>query len=164
MNLIICGCSGAGKSTAIRRLLRKIEEPLYGFWTEKLAPDPDGRCPVYIHGCREPLTFTKDHLIGTCCNQCAEKFPESFDEVGVRYLSDIPEASLVLMDEIGFMENDAQKFIEAIFRILDGNYRVIAAVRDRETKLLNAVRQHPKSYCVAAKDAHTETLLQYLSK
>ena len=156
MNIIVCGSTGTGKSTAIRRLLQCCAEPIYGFWTEKLAEDPQtGSAPVYIHGCGEQLSFAPDHQIGSCKNCCAEKHPEVFDDVGVALLRGIPEGSLVLLDEIGVMEEAAKKFTARLFELLDGNYRVIAAVRDRSTPLLNDIRAHAKSVNVSAKEANT---------
>lgn len=157
MNLIICGSSGSGKSSAIKLVLAQIREPIYGFWTEKLVPDSEGSCPVYMHGCTEPLSYA--HLIGRCKDRHAERFPDVFDDVGVKFLSGIPEESFVLMDEIGFMENDAAEFIKAIFAILDGNYRVIAAVRDKATPLLDAIRSHPKNVCIHAEETRSKNFI-----
>ena len=154
MNIILLGNSGCGKTSAIKKILRQFDEPVYGYWTEKLVPDEDGTCPVVLHGTMEPLTFR--HLIGSCRDHHSKRYPAVFDDAGVKFLSDIPQGSLVLMDEIGFMENDAEKFKEAIFRLLDGNYRVIAAVRDKETDLLNRIRNHPKSLCIPAQNVRTE--------
>lgn len=160
MNIVVCGNTGTGKSSAIRRVLQQTNEPLYGFWTEKLAPNLDGRCPVFIHGCREPLTYASDHCIGMCRERCAEKFPLTFETVGVPFLTDIPEHALVLMDEIGVMENDAKGFCAEIFRTLDGNYRVLVAVRDRATPLLDAIRAHEKSRCFSAAETRSEDFLK----
>lgn len=160
MNLIICGCSGSGKTTAIRRILRHTREPIYGFWTEKLPPDGNGAAPVFIHGCTEPLCYGEDHRIGSCRDRCSEKRPEVFEQTGIRYLRDIPRGSLVLMDEIGVMENHAYAFQRELFAVLDGDYRVLAAIRDRSTPLLDAVRSHPKSLCVTAAEANQPEFLQ----
>ena len=157
MNLILCGGSGTGKTSAIEHVLTQFDEPIYGFWTKKLAPNGNGVSSVYFHPCREPFGFA--HLIGICKDHCAKMFPEIFDTVGVRALSNIPEGSLVLMDEIGFLENDAQAFIKAIFQILDGNYRVIAAVRDKSTPLLDAIRSHKKSICMDAAKARRDAFI-----
>ncbi len=156
MNIIVCGCSGSGKTTAIKRILAGVQEPIYGFWTEKLAEDPlTGNAPVYIHGCGEQLSFAPDHQIGSCKDRCAEKHPEVFDNVGVALLRGIPEGSLVLLDEVGVMEEAARSFTARLFELLDGNYRVIAAVRDRSTELLDAIRAHEKSVNVSAQEANT---------
>lgn len=156
MNIIVCGCSGSGKTTAIKRILAGVQEPIYGFWTEKLAEDPlTGNAPVYIHGCGEQLSFAPDHQIGSCKDRCAEKRPEVFEHVGVALLRGIPEGSLVLLDEVGVMEEAARSFTARLFELLDGNYRVIAAVRDRSTELLDAIRAHEKSVNVSAQEANT---------
>ena len=161
MNIIVCGFSGSGKTTAIKRILAGAPETVYGFWTEKLAEDPlTGIAPVYIHECGEPLSFAEDHQIGACKDCSAEKRPAVFDGVGVALLHDIPEGSLVLLDEIGVMEDAAQAFKKRIFELLDGNYRVIAAVRDRSTPLLDAVRGHEKSVNVSATKANTPEFVQ----
>lgn len=161
MNIIICGCSGSGKTTAIKRVLAGARESIYGFWTEKLAEDlQTGVAPVYIHGCCEQLSFAENHQIGTCANCCAGKHPEVFDTTGVELLRGIPQGSLVLMDEIGVMEDAAKRFTSRVFELLDGDYRVIAAVRDRETPLLDAIRGHKKSLCVTAQEANTAEFVQ----
>ncbi len=159
MNIIVCGSTGTGKSTAIRRLLQCCAEPIYGFWTEKLAPDFDGRAPVYIHGCREPLSYAPERRIGLCANRHAAGYAEVFDTCGVSFLQNIPSGALVLMDELGVMENRAEAFQEQVFSVLSGDYRVLAAVRDRSTALLDAVRAHPASLCVSAAEANTPEFL-----
>lgn len=153
MNVVICGCSGSGKSTAIKRILTALDdEPIYGFWTEKLAPEANGSAPVYLHGCREALNYR--HLIGRCTNCRATGFPEVFEDAGVQFLSEIPSGALVLLDEVGVMENRAPAFQKAIFALLDGEYRVLLAVRDRATPLLDAIRAHPKSRVFSAPEAN----------
>lgn len=157
MNLIICGKSGSGKTTAIKKILAELNEPIYGFWTEKVVGE-DSR--VYFHSCRAALDYAS--CVGTVSETGAQCFPQVFDQIGVRSLSDIPKGSLVLMDEIGFMERDAKEFQQAIFRILDGCYRVIAAVRDRDTELITAVKNHPKSCCISAAIVRQEGITAFL--
>ncbi len=157
MNIVINGHSGSGKSTAIRRILCALQETPYGFWTEKL---PFGsNAPVYLHPCRLPLAYTEENRIGFCRECHAQAEPAVFESVGVAALSDIPRGALVLMDEVGVMERDAAEFQRAVFRILDGDYRVLVAVRDRSTPLLDAIRSHPKSLLADAPEANTPDFL-----
>lgn len=160
MNVIVTGNTGSGKSTAIRRILAMLDEPLYGFWTEKRALEADGGAPVYLHGCRMPLQFGESCRIGICRDRHAEANPAVFESLGVACLTDIPRGGLVLMDEIGVMENRAPQFQTAIFALLDGDYRVIAAVRDKSTPLLDRIRAHPKSACFSAQEAHEPECLR----
>ena len=46
MKLVIVGCSGSGKSTAIRRLLKYTDQPIRGLWSEKLPAAEDAPAPV----------------------------------------------------------------------------------------------------------------------
>lgn len=140
MHILIVGKRGVGKTTLIRRLVR----PEYGFFTRKERPWPDGNAPVYLHSFTEPLSCTARNLVGLCRAQRAVKYPEVFDTEGVRVLRKIPQGAMVVLDELGFLENDAAAFQARVKALLDGDYRVIAAVKDKVTPFLEQVRQHPR--------------------
>ena len=148
MHILIVGNNGVGKSTLIRRLIEHIPLPVYGFVTEK----EDSACVggtehVYIHGISGKRTYTQDNLVGTCTNCHSTRFPETFNRA-VPHLCDIPAGSIILMDELGVMESDARDFCAAVLKCLDGgNSLVIAAVRDKKSSFLDAVRAHPKARC-----------------
>ena len=160
MNVIVTGNIGSGKSTAIRRILAMLDEPVYGFWTEKRPPEADGSAPVYLHCCRSPLQFGESCRIGICRDRHAEANPAVFESLGVACLTGIPRGSLILMDEIGVMENRAPQFQAAIFALLDGDYRVIAAVRDKSTPLLDRIRAHPRSVCICVQETREPECLR----
>ena len=163
MKLVIEGCSGSGKSTAIRRLLKYIERPIWGLWSEKLPAPEDQPAPVYLHSYREPIRYSQKNRIGVCQNRHAQSFPEVFDALGAETLRAVPEGSLVLLDEIGVMESEAFAFQKELFRLLDGEYDVIVAVRDKHTPLLDAIRTHPKVRCVTAETANQEDFCRSLA-
>lgn len=155
MNIMIYGRSGTGKSTAIERILNALNEPVYGFRTKKYSPDENGVSEVYLHDCRTEPEQSRENRIGLAYAHGAESAPEVFETAGITALSDIPEGSLVLLDELGFMENDAPEFQKKVLCLLDGNYRVIAAVKQIATPFLDAVRTHPKSVSADAAAANT---------
>lgn len=157
MKLVIEGCSGSGKTTAIRRLLRGVCRPVWGLWSEKLPPQEDGAAPVYLHSCRAPVSYGTENQIGACRNRRAQSFPEVFETLGAAALREIPAGSLVVLDEIGVMESEARQFQAELFRLLDGDYDVIAAIRDKHTPLLDAIRAHPQVRRVSAEAANTES-------
>ena len=156
MKLVIVGCSGSGKSTAIRRLLKYVDRPIWGLWSEKLPAAEDAPAPVYLHSYRAPIRYSRENRIGICRNRHAECFPAVFDTLGAETLQQIPAGSLVILDEIGVMESEAFRFQEELFRLLDGDYDVIIAVRDKHTPLLDAIRSHPNVRCVTAEAANQE--------
>ena len=74
----------------------------------------------------------------------------------MRVLREIPEGSLVLLDEIGFMENEAPSFRAELQRLLDGPFDLVIAIRDKHTELLDQIRSHPQTLVVGAREANDE--------
>ena len=147
-HLLICGAVGVGKSTLIARLLEHSSRPLYGFATKRIpTPDEDGLCSVYLHPAAqraEDRTYGVTNRVGRCDGRRAIRCPQVFDTLGVALLR-APENGLILMDELGFLENDAAKFRAAVLRTLDGETPVLAAVKSRDTDFLRAVKAHPNA-------------------
>jgi nucleoside-triphosphatase len=144
-HILICGEVGVGKSTLIQHLLAQSTRPLYGFITKKLEPDENGFHPIYIHPAGA-LTrhYEPDNLIGTCDRRIHNINLDAFNTLGVAYLQAKPD-SIILMDELGFMESKAEAFTCAVMEALDGDIPVIAAVKARfDVPFLNEVRVHPK--------------------
>lgn len=142
-HILICGEVNAGKSTLIAKLLKATNRPLYGFVTKRLEADETGFHPIYIHpaGAAE-RTHAEENLIGTCDTKIHNVSTETFDTLGVEYLKAEPEG-LIVMDELGFMEASAARFVETVFQALDGDVPVIAAVKARyDVEFLNEVRVH----------------------
>ena len=169
-HILLCGARGVGKSTLIQKLLASCTRPVSGFLTKRLAPDETGFHPIYIHpaGLAEAQRkYSARNLIGTCDSRVHNVFPEVFDGLGVQYLTAARPDSVIVMDELGFMESQASLFTGEVLRALDGNIPVIAAVKDRtDVPFLNAVRAHKNAtvYSIDAenRDALYERLLPIL--
>jgi nucleoside-triphosphatase THEP1 len=145
-HILICGEVGAGKSTLIQKLLKETNRPLYGFMTKRLEADETGFHPIYIHpaGAGE-RTHGAENQIGTCDSKVHNINVETFDTLGVDYLGAEPDG-LIVMDELGFMEAGAARFVRKVFEALDGDIPVIAAVKARyDVSFLNDVRAHPNA-------------------
>ena len=143
-HILICGERGVGKSTLIRRLLAESTLPVGGFVTRRLTQaDGDGCSPST---CTPPplppeeRPYDPEHLVGTCDSRRSVRYPEVFDRLGPPLLT---SGGLLVMDELGFLENDAHRFQAAVLAALDGSTPVLAAIKPKETDFLRRVRQHP---------------------
>ena len=155
-HLLITGKIGSGKSTLISKILIGLNQPVYGFITKKEKPDFSGNSYVYIHDPNQPRKYTKENCVGICTINGSIGFPEIFDHHAV-LLNDIPEDSLVVMDELGVMESEAFLFCKTVLSVLDGNFHVIASVKPKNTPFLNAIQNHPnaKLYSIDTKNRNS---------
>ena len=95
--------------------------------------------------------------MGYCKDRHPLVYPEAFDRFA-RRLCDPPPGSVVVLDEIGFMESESQPFCAAIMRLLDGDAPAIAAVKHNDTPFLQAVRRHPRCRCFAITPENRDAL------
>ena len=74
-----------------------------------------------------------------------------------------PEDDMIdLMDELGFLENDARVFQSTVLRALDSETPVLAAVKPKDTPFLRAVRGHENAELVFIDEQNRDALLEKL--
>lgn len=130
---IVCGYSKSGKTTLIKRILASTDKKVYGFFTEKF-PDrltEDGLCPVYIYPILEEPIFDVDHLIGLGGEGTHYTNVEVFNKCGIEYISCKDKDSLLLIDELGFLEDKAEEFQKRIFEILKSDICAVIAMKQK---------------------------------
>ena len=159
-HLLIAGDKGVGRSTLLRTLMEERRlRPGGGFLTVMEPPDRNGSAPVYIHPVTGERKNALDNLVGRCKNQKATGYPAAFEAFVPRLREPAGEGRVVLMDEIGVMENGAPLFQQAVLELLKGDTPVLAVVRSMDTPFLNAVRGHPNACCLwLTRDNWEETL------
>ena len=136
MHIFLTGPLQSGKSTAIARYLVGRPEAPGGFRTH--WDRAGGRLTLELLETGETLSVATMEPHGVRADRAA------FDAAGERLLSaPAGRRSLLLMDELGFLENDAHRFQAAVLAALDGSTPVLAAVKPKDTDFLRRVRQHP---------------------
>lgn len=168
MHALIVGGRGVGKSTLIRRVLHKLNCPVFGYETKKEVEEPLRGCPIYIYDAGKPHSRTPENLIGYDIAPEDDAVTAAFDRYAPKLLGTIPDAAIVELDELGFLEARSEPFCRAVLQLLDGNRPVIAAVKDRDTPFLNRIRSHPKARCFHItpenRDALYEEVLTFLTQ
>lgn len=165
-HILICGERGVGKSTLIERLLKSCDLPVYGFLTKRLDKAEDGMCPIYIYpaGIKPgERTHTVANLVGLSGGGNRRMFTEVFDTLGVEYLRSALPDGLIVMDELGFLEAQADAFTSAVLTALNGDIPVIAAVKAQgDLPFLNAVRAHENARLYHIDESNRDALYDEL--
>ena len=165
-HILISGDRGVGKSTLIERLLQDDPRPRYGFVTKMAAPGPDGFRPVYIHPAGQPAaerTYGAENCVGVCDSRTHRPCLEVFNGLGVRYIEAARPGGILVMDELGFFEAEAEGFTAAVLTALSGDIPILAAVKNRrDVAFLNAVRAAPRAEVFSITPENREELYRRL--
>ena len=162
MNVLIVGARGAGKTTLIRRVLESLDRPVWGFETEKEGDQ------VHIYDAGAEHVPTEENLVGLCGETRGIPVKEGFDRYAPRILAPAKAGSVMIMDELGYLESSSELFCRAVLERLGGRDPVIAAVKDRDTDFLSSVRAHSGCRCFFIteenRDALYEEVLDFVKK
>ena len=86
-----------------------------------------------------------------------------FDTLGSAYLQDTTACRVIVMDELGFMESEAQAFRAAVLGVLDEDVPVLAAVKGRtDVPFLHQVCAHPRAEVVPIDTQNRDALFHRL--
>ena len=165
----VTGERGCGKSTFLAALIQKFNLQPSGFITKREAPP---ECAVYMHQVvtgTARYRYTTGNKVGICPQQKPVGFAPVFDTFGVMCLkqaeevilssiggehsdADCDAASLsptlpvILMDELGVMESDAELFFRTVCTLFSNpQYYIIGAVKPHGTRFLPVLKRMPKA-------------------
>lgn len=144
MKILLCGDINSGKSTLIRRLVSDIGKAPRGYITVRMPEDESGVSHVYLYDISSPPERIEDaQTIMEIHGNNYDRRPEYMSSIAAPILEGIPAGSLVVLDEIGTLEEHEERFKKAVMNILSGPYDVLASVKAKNTDFLRAVRRHP---------------------
>ncbi len=144
MKVALTGAIQVGKSTILKKVIAAAGAQIGGFFTVSRQRD-DGYLDVFI--------IPADNLDAPCSetNRIGIRLlkgnyvasPEAFETVGCDILDAAVGKQLVVMDELGMMENLAPHFQAKVLQILNGGQDAIMVVKPRHTAFLDSVRAVP---------------------
>ena len=162
MHTLIVGARGVGKSTLINKIIKELQLSICGFRTKKedTLAVPGFGSPIYIYDVTSSQVQTPENLLGYCANQNLKTCKEAFDRYSKQLHEMINPGSLIVMDELGFMESSSEDFCNTILSLLDGTAPIIAAVKDKDTDFLRKVREHPNCRCFYITEENRNSLYE----
>ena len=156
-HLFLTGCKHIGKSTVLRRLLHGRDAVLGGFYT--LCERSGGRNSVYLCPADDPVC-TPERRVFYWENGTTTYDGDRFSELGCKALA--APCDLLLMDELGPKERNADAFREGVLRALDGDTPVYGVLQQAESPFLEAVRSHPEVEVITVTEENRDALPQEL--
>lgn len=165
-HLLICAKKQTGKSTIIQRLINEVHCPVYGYITKLGEADGEGFHPIHIHAAKTPeaeRVYTEENLAGLCNSVRHNVFPRAFDVFGARAIAEAQPGGIIVMDELGFMEKNAETFKSTVRAALTGDIPVIAAVKSRyDVEFLNELRAMPTVRLIDLTEENRDALFEEL--
>jgi nucleoside-triphosphatase len=126
LKIALIGDIGIGKSTVLNRVLSSIDEIPYGFRTFPVIEGSalKGFKIVNLRTLEEAPIGNFDE------NFVIHPVTDGFETVGVKALEDaLNFGKVIVMDELGFLEKDALKFKEMVFKVLQSDKLVFYVVK-----------------------------------
>jgi len=97
-------------------------------------------------------------------NGVKEVYPEVFDLYGTELIRSASKKELIIMDEIGFLEEKAEQFQKAVLSAFDGNIPVLAAIKAKNitTPFLESIRSHKNVKLIELNETNRDQIFEQL--
>ena len=173
-HIVLEGGKGAGKSTLIRKLAEEMQCITGGYLSRAVFNKEKGCREIYI--CPASCLFdamdpdraarTKGKLCALTQNGVKEVYPEVFDSYGAQLIRCASDKQLIVMDEIGFLEEKAEQFKKAVLSALDGDIPVLAAIKakDISSPFLETVRSHENVRLIEVNETNRDEVYEQVKK
>lgn len=137
-NIFLTGKKSVGKSTLIRQVLDHLNLSAGGYVTEREVVGNIRRFTV-----RSLYDSTESYPIANVNinDYSKEVFKDSFNIGLVSILEkSLKNREIIVLDELGFFENDSQEFKSKIHDLLDSKTIVLGTIKEYDCDFLNSIR------------------------
>ena len=150
MNVFITGGSNSGKTWLIDKFLEQYSGTVGGYKTVLAKTAIDDMCGIYMLDINAPdEQLSQSNRAGICTlERKPVSCPDVFETLGASILSRKPRPDLIIMDEVGVLEEDCPKFIKGIFECLDSSSDVLGVLKKKSSGLTDAIRARIDIYLI----------------
>lgn len=161
-NIFLTGDVGVGKSTLLEKALESVDCKLGGFYTDRFDINED---TVFVmKSYKDPdlaMPFAK--IIRPDIKRIVNE--DIFRYNLVRLLKeDIKDSHMIILDELGFMEEDIQEFKSQVFSLLDCPIPVFGVLKKHDSPFLNTIRNRKDVEVIEVNLDNRDELVDYLVK
>lgn len=141
-NIFVCGPPGSGKTTLIKEILRELQVPARGFFTQEIRKDKErvGFEIVTLTGKRGILAKK-----GLESEYKVSKYGvvlKDLEEIGLKEIEEgLKGDFLICIDEIGKMELFSQKFKKLILKALNSKNKVLGTIMLKKEPFCDKIKE-----------------------
>ena len=156
-HLFLTGAKQVGKSTLIEKFLSNFPGQVGGFRTVRTNALDGLHFCVHLLGPKNRVP-TRENLVFSCEMPPDEEVKKRFDRLGCAALQDSQGADLLLMDELGPHEVQAEAFQKAVLQALDGPIPVLGVLQMTPSPFLRQIAQREDVTVLTVTPENRDTL------
>ena len=156
-NLFLTGKIGVGKSTVLKEVLERVNISIGGYITERIIHGPIRTYVIRsLYDNVEKFTIAKINSI----DWSKEIFIDSFDtHIPLIIDNSIKNRDLIVLDELGSVENNIHIFTSKIYELLDSDRIVLGVLKDYDCEFLNNIRERDDVVIVEITEDNRNSIL-----
>jgi nucleoside-triphosphatase len=158
-NILLTGPPGVGKTTVIQKVVRELDRPVRGFYTQEIR-ERNVRVGFSLNLLGGP-TLTLAHVKFKGRRRVGKYGVdvETFEEAACREIeAGLAEGATIVIDEIGKMELFSERFRVAVLEALDSDSPVLATILFRGHPFTDMIRSRPDVDLIEVRMANRDDL------
>jgi Predicted nucleotide kinase len=137
-NIFITGERGIGKSTLLNKVIKNIDCSIGGFIQEKVFTDKTTSFNVIsLYNLKDSFNIGIYDSEKEVLHSDVSVFNVISEDI---LLKSLGNRDLIILDELGFMEEKAALFKETIFKILNSDTPVLGVLKECDTNFIQQIK------------------------
>lgn len=154
-NIFITEKKGIGKSTLLKKVIEDIDCSIGGFIQEKIFGEE-----LSFFNVLSLYDLNDNYVIGSYDLKSKSLNPliENFDIISKNILlKSLYYRDIVVLDELGFLEEDSRLFKETVYKILDSNKPVLGVLKECDTSFVSKIKTRKDVYVIKIDESNRDS-------